>query len=176
MQLINVERSVKIPRAALHPLLIRERKFIEISYDRREVRPQFHTKPIGVAVFNPAVPAVNDIFVHLTGFGTLYSDLIELSALCLRHFLFLPAVELADDRYTLRLGCEGPENHSVLLNMRAQVSVRVIDLTHVEFLKVHDSSYCSSLLSSMSAESGSLSCIFFAISRISCALSTVTLT
>ena len=137
MHLINIERLIKITRAALHPLLIRESEFIEISYDRREIRTQLHSESIGVAVLNPAVSAVNDIFVHLPCPGALYSDLKELSALGLRHFFFLPAVELADDRDALRLRRESPKDHSVLLHMRAQISVRVIDFTHVEFLKIH---------------------------------------
>ena len=90
-------------------------------------------------MLHPAVSAVNDIFVHLTGPCAFNSDLIELGALGLCHFFFLPAVELADDRDALSLRCESPKNHSVLLHMRTQVSVRVVDLPHVEFLKIHDS-------------------------------------
>ena len=142
MHLINIERLIIITRAALHPLLIRESEFIEISYDRREIRTQLHSESIGVAVLNPAVSAVNYVFVHLACLGALYSDLIELGALGLCHFFFLPAIELADDRDSLRLRRESPKDHSVLLHMRPQVSVRVIDFPHVEFLKVH----CSPLL------------------------------
>ena len=107
---------------------------------------QLHAESVRITVFDPAVLAVDDILVHLADLCALHLDLIKLSADGLRHLLFLPAVELADEHYALCLRRKGPEYYAVIFNMRAQILVRVIYISHIKLLKVHMSP-CFILLS-----------------------------
>ena len=137
MKFIDIERLIKVSGAVLHPLAVREFKLAQIPDDRCEIGPELHTETIGVAVLHSAVPAIDHILVHLSGFGARNTDLIKLRADRLYHLLFLPVIELADDHDLLRLRREGPEDDAILLYMRTQILVRVIDIPHVELLKVH---------------------------------------
>ena len=142
MQLIDVEGFVKIPSPVLHPLGVGKLEFIEIPYYGCEIRPQLHAETVRVAVLHPAVSAIDDIFVHLTFFRTLNSDLIELGADGLCHLFFLPVVKFAYNRDSFRLRRESPKDHGVSLDMSSQILISVIHITHVELLKIHDDPPC----------------------------------
>ena len=196
MKFIDIERLVKVSGAVLHPLAVCEFKLAQIPDYRCEIGPELHTETIGVAVLHSAVLSVDHILVHLSRSGACYTDLIELRADRFHHLLFLPVIELADDHNLLRLRREGPEDYAVLLYMRTQILVRVIDIPHVELLKVHIPSFllfillilCCLYSESSSASSTDVSSSAVSspvlplplcrerISSISCALSTVTLT
>ena len=96
MQLINIQRPVKVQTPGLHPFVIRELVLIQVPDDGGPVGPQFHAKAVGVAVLDPAQFGIDDILVHLADPGLFDCQFPETVPLRVFHGQFLPVAELAD--------------------------------------------------------------------------------
>ena len=136
MQLINIQRPVKVQAPGLHPLIIRELVLIQVPDDGGPVGPQFHAKAVGVAVLDPAQFGIDDILVHLADPGLFDCQLPEAVPLRRFHGQFLPVAELADQRYFIRVQGKSAENDPlpVLGRMRAEVIICVKGCAVIKFL------------------------------------------
>ena len=89
-------------------------------------------------MFYPAVLSIDHILVHLSGLGAGNCDLKELCADTLGHLLFLPAVELADDRDLDRLRGKSSEYYAVVNDVCPQIFICVVNIAHIKLLKIHN--------------------------------------
>ena len=137
MQLINIERGVIASCPLFHPLIIRKLIGIQITDDRSKTRPQFHTESIRITVLHPPVLTIDHIFIHLTGSGVFFKNLIELGADRHFHLLLRPVVEFPYNTDFICFGCIGTEHDAPILYMGTHVFICVKQIPVIKFLKVH---------------------------------------
>ena len=117
------------------------------------MRPQFHPKPIRVAVvYEMAFSVVNPVFIHHPRPGIVGPALPEVSVISLIHAVFLPAVKLPYQGNPLRPRRKDAEYRSVIFIVRSQILVCVKYFSCVKSVKIHI------LLSFHKIDNGCFSC------------------